>query len=343
MKLLRNICISALAFGAVSCNCDCKEQKTDATVSESVFNDLLPKNVTIKYEHNLNIPENSEIMSTIDRKTFVDGLADALLAGSVTAYDPSDMTEVLPIERIQMMLGSYNDTLIGIDEAKADTVLQVEKKTANRKQISRLLFNEEWQFVEESFSMTKKVQSYSPIKVYYRNDDSVKKDIVKKQLLWVKPEDKESSNLSLLKENVTYEFPFYTATSHLWLENLSVGRFAEILIDNVTEGKIPAYDFFEKGKALDVKEVRRRLGETVDFYYVPKNGSDEMDTVEVRGAIYRDEIRSVIFVEDWYLDNSTKQIVKKVKQIAPVRQYVNIYDNGEEDEIKRIVYVVNLN
>lgn len=343
MKIVRNFGFATLALLAVSCQCDC--EKNTVPVNKDAHNDLLPKSVSIKYEHDLKIPEGSEILRTIDQSKFVDDLSASVLTGGVTAYDPSNVYVALSKERLQMLVGSYADTLIGIDEARMDTSLQVENVRADRSKISRILFDESWYFDELNFSMTKHVQAYSPVKVYYREEDTLQKDIIKKLLFWVKDSsgNPDDSQLQLLQKDVTYEFSFYTPTSHLWLENLSIGRFAEILIDNVIDGKAPAYDFFETGDPIDVKEARRRLGETVDYYFVPRENSDVMDTVEVKGEIYRDEIRSVIFVEDWYVNPSSMQIVKKVKKIAPVRQFVNIYDNGEEDEQKRIVYVLNLN
>lgn len=338
MKLLQTLLISGAVLGLASCGCDCEESNTVSTKT----NDLLPKKVSIKYEHDMNVPDGSEVLSGFDYASFVNTLSSKALAGELKVYDPNDDKNVLPKRDVDIAVGVYNDTLIDISLETMDTVAQIRTFENDLSQIKRIFFQESWNFNEESFTMSKVVDQYSPIKIYYRDVDTAKLDMLKKQTFWVKGEADEN-NLQLIKENIAYEFNFYTTNSYRWLENLSIGRFTDILLDNVLEKKVEAYDFFEREKPLTVDEVRMRLGETVEYYYVEDENQQIVDTVEVKGEIYKDEIRSVLFVEDWYYDTKTFQIVKKVKQIAPIRQYINYYENGDQDEVKRVAFVINLN
>jgi hypothetical protein len=85
------------------------------------------------------------------------------------------------------------------------------------------------------------------------------------------------------------------------------------------------------------------MGETTKLYSVENQKTEKFDTLRINAKMDLDEIRSLIFVEDWYIDWNTLAIYKTVKSVAPVRVYTSSH-NGEEDEIeKKIAFIVHFN
>lgn len=332
--------ISSLLF--FSCN-NCNE-KTGTQQSYN-GNDLIPQKVVVKYEHNLIIPQETEIFSTISQETISDMIVSKTLNGSVKAYDAIERDQELSSAEINDIIGTTYDTLAEVSLKTFDTVMSVQKRTFDNSELQRLLFEESWSFNKEAFSFIKNVESYSPIRLFYRENDTLKKELLKQMLYWYSFDDsqKDKKDLTLLTENVTYEFGLYNNTNPAWLESLSPSRFVDILLDKVLEEGYPAYDFFsESNKQLSVEEIKENLGETIENYFIENPNTGEYDTVQVKSNFYPDELMSVIFIEDWYIDKDNLKIYKFVKKIAPVRQYTSFDEKGEEENTKRIPFYVNL-
>jgi hypothetical protein len=63
----------------------------------------------------------------------------------------------------------------------------------------------------------------------------------------------------------------------------------------------------------------------------------------VTPEINSDEIKSLIFIEDWYWDKESLKLKKIVTGIAPVRTYFKSDEEGKAFNVKEIVYVVYFN
>jgi len=305
-------------------------------------NDLLPQKVVIKYEHNLAVAEDAEKIKSIDYLPFVQELTGKMKSGSVTAYDPVDMSKEFSKSDLDYLLAPRMDTLLDIDEKTFDTIPVVKEYRFDPTEVQRLVMSEDWHFNAEKFSMDKKIIAYAPIKVTEKEVSPNSFDMQKHMLFWVKG-DGDGSGKKLLASGVTYEFDLYNMNTPSWLESLSVSRFVNILLNSVLEGKVKAYDFFADEKvALSADIVRENLGATVENYFVEDENEQVVDTVQVVGNIYPDEIRSLIFVEDWYVDDAMN-LYKVVKRIAPVRHYYMLNDLAEDEVVKKVPFIVDLN
>jgi len=333
---LFGLCISALALITSSCS-NQGQYCTD--------NDLIPKEVKVKYEQNLVVPDGSDAFKSIDRKDFVDKVLAAALTGKVKLYDQLDLDKQLSSGELNKIVGTWNDTLVGIDEKKVDTTLVVRQMSFNKDELARILFVEKWYFNSQRFVMTKDVEKWCPVRVYQKQVDSVQSEEIKKMLFWVKQETDTNNrpNLTLLKENVSYEFNLTNESVPEWLTDLNSERFVSIILDNVLAGRVVAYDYFDQKKRLSNKEIRESLGETVKEYFVENKKTGGYDTVQVFSKFFPEEITSVLFVEDWFIDWNTLRIEKKVKSIAPIRKFMNYHENGDEEIEKKIPFIVHLN
>lgn len=331
-------CIYGL-FITVTLLSSCKSR-----IDKSKTNDLIPNNIEVKYECLINYPGSSDIFTSLNKTNFVDKLVSTTLQGKIKVYDPFDTTKVLNKEDLKAVIGSWQDTVVGIDSKHADTALIIRQFGFDKTELKKILFTEDWYFNSQTFSLSKRVKTWCPVKVYFKEEDSTHEDTLKKMLFLVKQTSaSKPQNCTLLKENVTTEFSLYNKNVPEWLSDLNPKRFMNILLENVLNKKIVAYDFFDKKKKLSVEEIKANMGECVKLYSVENPKTESYDTLRINSKMDLDEVKSIIFVEDWYIDWQTLAIYKTVKSVAPVRVYTTSH-NGEEDEVeKKIAFIVQLN
>ena len=323
---------------AIVALCSCK-----TSIDKSKTNDLIPQEIQVKYESLISLPESSDIFTSLDKTDFVSKLVSTTLDGNIKVYDSFDTSKVLTKDEIKTIIGSWQDTVVGINEKQGDTALIIRQFGFDKKELTKLLFTENWYFNSQTFSLTKTVKTWCPVKVYYKEEDTAHEDLLKKMLFLVKQKSgSRPQNCSLIKENVTTEFSLYNQQVPEWLADLNPKRFLNIMLDNVLTNKVPAYDFFDQKKKLSIDEIKANLGETTKLYSVENKQTESYDTLRINSKMDIDEIKTLIFTEDWYIDWNTLAIYKTIKSIAPVRVYSTSH-NGEGDEVeKKIVFIVHL-
>ncbi|MGE0076382.1 MAG: hypothetical protein AB7S48_00830 [Bacteroidales bacterium] len=115
--------------------------------------------------------------------------------------------------------------------------------------------------------------------------------------------------------------------------------FIQTLLNQVFEGKAKATNY-NTSQVLTPSEARGKVFEEVTVMVTNLNTwQDEARTVE---NDYTSEIKSVIFIEEWYYNETTMQLTKKVTGIAPVRYF---YTSSNDSDILRrqILFTVQLN
>ena len=70
--------------------------------------------------------------------------------------------------------------------------------------------------------------------------------------------------------------------------------------------------------------------------------SETADTVCIDKEIDLREIIGLAFIEDWYVNDSTMEILKEVKAIAPVRAYYHTTEDNQSELVKSIPFVMYL-
>jgi hypothetical protein len=328
--------LAAIAASAmVSCS-SCPQEKTQP------HNHLLPSEITVKYEHQLIVPQDAEVLKGIPASEFISALAQKITSGEISVADPLDVSKHLTADKIADIFNQHTDSLIDISEETLDTIITLSKREFKPSDVQSLIIYENWAFNADEFSMQKNVIEYAPIKAVRRKlGDESGMELLKYLLFWV-PSENTGAQKKLLASNVTYEVELYNANNPSWMENLSASRFIDLIISNAVSGKHKAYDFFETDKiALSKEIIMNSLGASTETYYVEDDNGQVIDTVQISGRIHYDEIRSFIFVEDWYIDEQMR-LSKIVKKIAPVRHYYMAFDNSETEMIKKILFSVHL-
>ncbi|MDF1551266.1 MAG: hypothetical protein P1P88_25825 [Bacteroidales bacterium] len=264
----------------------------------------------------------------------------------------------IPHTEILSSLGASADTIMKVDD-NGELEKAVIQHNADTSEIQALFFFDEWFFDEASFSFSKKVLAYSPIRKYGRNGlEDEEEWRYRKVGFFVAPELKKRKYKKIQKRmkllaHVKYEFSIDNKELFgnreddlaLFTEDLDAPNwnsyarqnFRKLLIDRVLSQKSKAYDYYT-GNLLSLEKLKAQLGNekfevvTID----PETGDEKI--IEYETEIVNEFIKSVIFIEDWYIDPQTMLIDKRVTGIAPVRFTEDMETGNIEKKVAFVLY-----
>jgi len=276
-------------------------------------NALLAQKVEVMNRIELFNEDNPEWVSSFDSKTFFKNVFNKVFSGEFSdcykkSHDLSDTLKYTIEEIKQRMITNYhsnNDTVA--DEPKPDF-----------SELKEIIFKEEWVFNKEKLIFEINVNAWIPIRVYYRFDD-IKKEDTRYKMITVFKNTKESEQKKIIAENYIYVFNFYDE----YMERTGIDKkgFFKFILKNIETGKIKAYDPIY----LVDKSKREFTGEQLKNY-----AGISLDPEE-----FSDEVDKMIFVEDWYFDEKTFNISKKVKGIGFI---ADRYNDGWEEKILFFIF-----
>ncbi|MCD4794317.1 MAG: hypothetical protein K8R54_13865 [Bacteroidales bacterium] len=275
-------------------------------------------------------------------------------------------------EDIRKQLGEYTDTIMTFDqdiEEFTETIIQNEIDT---NEINGIIFYDKWIFDENKFKMFKEVTAFSPVRNYFRPDDLGKIMPLYKLVAWFvfepyknKKEMKNSVKRMKLFNKVTYEYYINNVELEMYRINDDIiqglqleeclekqgcaywtshtkEKFKHLIIDDVISGKRKGFDFHTL-KLLETEKCKKRIGIFTDSIYSPNIETGEFTVNIFERQLDYSEIKSFIFIENWYVDEITLRIKKEVLGVAPVRTYYKEDDYNLEKPQKIIPFVVFFN
>jgi hypothetical protein len=260
------------------------------------------------------------------------------------------------ISQILDNLGGRSDTIM-LNNEKGELAESVVNQPVDTASLKALLFFDKWIFDKDDFQLTKTVLGFCPIRRYERDYDDLRQWLYRKTAWFVFPELKRRKQKRVEKRmeflgHFEYEFSIENKLlfnkddeNALYLEELDAPnwnsyarqQFRNSLINRALSGKSKVVDFKTK-EPLNQQQAKAKLGyEVVEMVLVDPETAEEK-TIMTETGIYKEDIKSVIFFEDWYIDLETMRIKKVVKAIAPVRFY--IYDGViPKKEVAFIIYM----
>lgn len=292
-------------------------------------------------------------------------LFEKVLSGEIKVND------LAPISSFDQFPYDYNSgNYKQISNEDIYKTLEIDDKTIDipLEDIKSVSFIEEWILDEDKFCMYKDVKALTPVIHYYyyygeSNGDSIEVmippftfiyDVTKKD----QKRDNATKNKILLSE-ITYRFiihnkenwppkhSFQDIKSMKYTEKFSCPfwssysrqKLVYTIFDQVLSGKSSAYDY-HNNMELDTMEIRNRMDAGIRSYTIidPETGY-EIKKTELPDPDL-DEIQSVIFIEEWYYDEKTLELGKKLKGVAPIRSY---FPDGDGPFEERIVFVTYFN
>lgn len=270
----------------------------------------------------------------------------------------NEVYEKIPLSELADNLGEYTDTIMQV-AANGELEAKAAIHHADISELKALLFYDVWSFDEKNFSFTKKVIAYCPIRKYpnpHRDDDDwwfKKIGFIVTPVLKKRQENKIHKRMKLFA-HVEYEFPLENKEQFgnndnemaLYTEDLESPnwnsyarqKFRNLLINKALSQQTQVKDY-ASGNLLGLDKVKANLGygEQEVIMVDPDTGEEKIFKIEPE--IVKEEIKSVIFIEDWYYDPETLLIEKKVKGLAPVRFFE---DPETGNTVKKIAFVLYL-
>ena len=307
-------------FVFVACNNKKDNEK------ESVFvNNLIAPKSSITYEQEMKVPEEYFFFKSIDFASFASQLQTKTLHKEITAY--------IPFSNIVC-----NDEDINT-KFREEFSLQ---------EIQALLFDEDWALDTAQFIMKKKVNAYSLVRNYIRKsalgEIPTKSILAKFDFSNTGEPQTTDSKLRLLANDVAYEVPLVNESNPEFLEDIQVKQVVKTIIEKATCGNTKCYSFTFRDSLIEhtLDEVKQSLGHETICYSEENPETYEIDTICVDKDIDLREICGLAFIEDWYVNDSTMEIVKDVKAIAPVRAYYHSTEDTQSELVKSIPFVMYL-
>lgn len=317
-KIVVAICC---AFCLFSCT-----NKKDSQSQHEFTNNLIAPKSCITYEQEMIVPEEYFFFKSINFKELLQELRQKSASKQITAYLP------------------FSDIVCNDEDLQTKFIDEF-----NENEFKTLIFNEEWELDTELFEMRKKVNSYSLVRHYVRQSEYVgsvqTKSIIARydfsKLPKPTPADKA---FRLIASDVAYEVPLVNKENPEFLDDIQVKQVVKTIVEKAICGNVESYSFAYRDSLIQrtLDEVKQSLGKEIICYNTENDETNETDTLCIDKDIDLKEITGLAFIEDWYLNDSTMEILKDVKGIAPVRTYYHNTDDTQSELVKSIPFVMYL-
>ena len=252
----------------------------------------------------------------------------------------------LPLKQLKDLNLTNADFLASNMENLSNTSKDSIYNNIENKEIAGISSNEKWYFNPSTYNFYKKVISYAPFYTFLPDEMPV----FKKLPLIYSGSDNNKPDKNTHFRSVTYEHKYdnfenyfdnnevFESKNPLFYDPYSYRFFKDILHTDVVSGKVKVYDF-NTNQYLDSLKVQNSLTYRIDTVLV-ENDWGELNEVEIHELLTPEMIKSVIFMEDWFINPENFAINKKVNAIVPV-YYLLINEQPAVYE-KRMPYIIYL-
>ncbi len=300
-----------------SCNNKNNENQTkDSIISSN--NALLATKVEIDCRIPFDNENNPNWVKGLNREKFVNNIFSKILSGKFTEIYKRD--EKYTISNVEDRMGVKFDTTITFNKKTNKNDTSINKTEINLSEIKEILFNEEWKFDKKEFGFEKKINSWSFIRKFYRQND-IKQENPRYLITFQIKRNEDTKPELKIASDFTYIFEF--RDEYLDRVGLDKKGLLNYLIPNIESGKIKVFDpiyLVDKSKRVFTPQQFKNYTE-IDF--ADKDVSKE--------------INKMIYIEDWYLDEKTFNISKKVKALGFVE---NKYDDKTGEWTDKILFFI---
>jgi len=253
-------------------------------------------------------------------------ITNAVVNGDVRAFDSNAFKEDYPsvysvlYMRIKDVKKRMRYTIDTVWMGEPGVTLYSINKEVDPSELKSAVCIEKWSFDKKKFSFTKDLLAFKPVRHHYDTSDIEKKNLLLSHVYGLDMTrygalSEVDESLLVRTKTISYEYfldepsvadasdqsssknLLYTnslqlkPSQSLFFTSEQKNDFVSSVVAVAEKGKHPVYDY-ETGKQIEGSSVSARLaGGTV---------------------------KSVVFIEDWYIDTETFYVVKKVLGIAPV-------------------------
>lgn len=343
------ILIAAFASCSQTAEKTCTHDKQKES-SCQVQNALLPRDVIIKHEFDLNNDNHPEWLEGLASDELVRLMFEKAIQGELQVAQPdyygyqSEIKEKISPGEIAMAMG-----------VEKDSMGKVMKKLG---EVNQLMFVESWVFDQKNFHLYKYPKGLHPVREFYKEEGN---EYVNRLVFKVCYQDTiPFDELELFAQDVKYEFGLYNEDFYsfnldseewrkrfeIWYFRKNDGRinfngqkFVDIILEEVMNGNVQAYSPQDPTKKLSIDEIEVAFDATEEVMQVTDPETEKKVTRTIKKQINPQEINTVIFTEDWYIDRYRMYLRKKVKSITLVRHY---FDNNMKEMNSKEVLMVKM-
>ncbi len=334
---------------------------TNTVCKAQTNNSLIPKQFLV-FSKKISVvsANDSGFVENVGNKNIVDILFNKVLNNKTIVYDINwgdpdfpynlKITDTLTISKIKNRLSKHQ-----YDESDKIT------ENLDFKNVTKFNFIEEWNFDAENFKFSKNVIAYQPVSNIYTQLDKeeahpqyrIAFTVLNQKKNALNPKDlvirvKHEVSLAIPYEDTSFcsteklnlldniglqlessSIPYWTATARY--------KFIKTIFNKAFSGAVPLFNLFDN-KYMPLSEARVLAGNTKESVFTidPDTGGEV--SVIVDHEFDAREIKSVIFLENWYLNEETLQFDKEIVGIAPVRHFTTNEDNKIKKNIAFVLY-----
>ncbi len=338
-------------------------------------NSLIPDKFTIINDVNLKDSMNPEFMQNYPNINLTDIVLGKVFNSEVAAFDYSfyddKIYDTLSLSQVNEKLGGGMEE-VNIEDAETGEL--VEKKFVRNydpSEIVKYRFLEEWALDGKNFKFSKNIIAYSPIRKFYRPEDYERTEpkyqigftIFNDKRGQLKPAKADKWTLVAtsiyevpLVEDPINKYPEFRDTL-LKLQNedyRSVENENSPFLNAVTQRNV-AQLFYKKamdentivfdmdGFYKKKEDINSAFGVRVEDIVVYDIETGDEAVKKVIDEFQPDQIRSLLFYEDWYINEATLQFDKRITAIAPIRYYIkdDSEDGTPRKQIPCVLYTNN--
>ncbi len=228
------------------------------------------------------------------REALLKKLYDGLSSGKIKAYDYKT-DELLSANSFKLIADSYQLSAI-----------------------NKLRFTEKWYINSKTLEFEKMVLSVCPLLL---------KDTLEIPLFRIKQDTTVSEeNIHPVSERIQYNVNINNdqqATINeqrsWWIDNLETSqrdKFIDLLLNSAFSGKFKTFDYFNE--PVEAQKLKKEYYWTEHISLLRTNPPyDKYDSV-INHTIDKSQITRLRFMEEWYIDDKSLSIIKKVKGINPI-------------------------
>jgi len=316
----------------------------------------------------VNEKDNTGFVKQIGAKHITDIVFNQVLTNKVKAYQLNYFSNSFPYDF------TITDTLT-TDEVNQNLVWHQPDFKADMAQIKYFNFVEEWIFDADAFVFEKKILAYQPVREYQADRDADEPDTrrsiifsilnpenvqnasmipcmkVKYEFLLDFP-DKALQNKNIVRDlNLLYEnnlIPESKLTPY-W-NSLVRNKIINSAFNKILSNSIPVFDI-NSGNYIPFAEVKKKSGISFDTIRMETNDGG-MEEIIVQREFDARQIKSMYFVEDWFINTNNLNFSKNVIGLIPVYYHLNyvedtlytktplgmMYFNNENKERIELIY-----
>lgn len=254
-------------------------------------------------------------------------ITDAVVNGDVRAFDSRAFKEDYPavysvlytrIKDVKKRMHYTIDTVWMGDPADSVTLYSINKEV-DMTELKSAVCIEKWNFDKKKLIFTKDVLALKPIRHHFDPADIEKKNLWLSHVYGLdmtRYGSLEEVDESVLVRSKTVSFEYLLEDPASTEADKSSTR--NLLYYNSMKLKPSNSLFFSESERKEFVESMVELAskgkKTVYDYYTGKTMTSSVATANVA----KGDVKSLVFIEDWYIDTETFYVVKKVLAVAPV-------------------------